>query len=153
MPPASSATARPPRATSRRSFLGSTEGGPLVGRHATLAVITTVPLAMLAVAGACVYSPGYRSVPKDREARPASNVPPRFEPADTSARLAEGDTIVGAGCRNPMVDPRDGTRLVLRRSLDQRGDYEVPRGRYGVGDLELLRLDCNTGAPIGSVRR
>jgi len=58
----------------------------------------------------------------------------------------------GEGCRNPMVDPRDDTRLMLKRSSGGRGDYAVPDGRYGVAEDELLRLDCASGAPIGIVR-
>ena len=58
-------------------------------------------------------------------------------------------------CRNPMVDPRDGTRLTLvqsqRGGSGQVGDYRVPEGRYGVGTRELLRLDCGSGRPVGVV--
>lgn len=58
-------------------------------------------------------------------------------------------------CRNPMVDPRDGTRLTLvqsqRGGSGQVGDYRVPEGRYGVGTGELLRLDCGSGRPVGVV--
>lgn len=59
----------------------------------------------------------------------------------------------GEGCRNPMVDPRDGTRLVLDRATEGVGDYEVPPGRYGVEVGTLLRLDCGTGRVLGIVRR
>jgi hypothetical protein len=59
----------------------------------------------------------------------------------------------GEGCRNPMVDPRDDTRLMLTRSSGGRGDYAVPAGRYGVAANELLRLDCASGVPIGIVRK
>jgi hypothetical protein len=59
----------------------------------------------------------------------------------------------GEGCRNPMVDPRDGTRLSLIRSAGGHGDYEVPAGRYGVGEGQLLRLECATGNVIGVVAR
>lgn len=62
------------------------------------------------------------------------------------------EPTAGEGCRNPMVDPRDDTRLMLTRSSAGRGDYAVPAGRYGVADGELLRLDCATGVPIGIVR-
>lgn len=58
----------------------------------------------------------------------------------------------GEGCRNPMVDPRDGTRLRLVRAAEGQGDYEVPPGRYGVGPRELLRLACSTGQAVGIVR-
>ncbi len=55
------------------------------------------------------------------------------------------------GCRNPMVDPRDGARLRLVRSANGQGDYKVPLGRYGVGHDQLLRLDCATGGVVGIV--
>jgi hypothetical protein len=41
----------------------------------------------------------------------------------------------------------------MERAIAPRADYSVPAGRYGVGSNELLRLDCNTGIPIGIVRR
>lgn len=66
---------------------------------------------------------------------------------------ATTEPVAEAGCRNPMVDPRDGTRLTLTRSADGRGDYEVPRGRYGVPPRHLLRLDCASGRPLGVVQR
>jgi hypothetical protein len=56
-------------------------------------------------------------------------------------------------CRNPMVDPRDQTRLTLVRSSTERGDYEVAAGRYGTREGELLRIDCATGRAVGVVRR
>lgn len=60
----------------------------------------------------------------------------------------------GGACRNPMVDPRDGTRLILfESSSDGRGLYEVPPGRYGVGEGRLLQIDCGTGRALGIVRR
>jgi hypothetical protein len=66
---------------------------------------------------------------------------------------APADTLAGAGCLNPVVDPRDGAELRLERSGSERGDYAVPEARYGVGHRELLQLWCNTGRPIGIVRR
>lgn len=59
----------------------------------------------------------------------------------------------GEGCRNPLVDPRDGTRLELVRSSNGKGDYEPPAARYGVSSKQLLRIDCATGHPIGIVGR
>jgi hypothetical protein len=110
--------------------------------------------AMLLGAGACaIGASSSQSFPADATAHPAQDVPARFEPADTTARLAAGDTIAGSACRSPMVDPRDGTHLTFLRAMSPRADYEVPAGRYGVGPGELLRLDCNTGVPVGVVRR
>jgi hypothetical protein len=80
--------------------------------------------------------------------RPGVDLPTRFVTTDGMA--AED------GCRTTMLDPRDQTRLQLARSWLEgstwRGDYEVPVGRYGVRDGELLRLDCASGEPFGIVR-
>jgi len=51
------------------------------------------------------------------------------------------------------VDPRDGARLRLMRTYHDRGDYDVPSGRYGVDADKLLRLECGTGRPVGVVPR
>ena len=93
------------------------------------------------------------SYPASGPHRPATDVPARFEPADPALRLAPADTLAGSGCLSPMVDPGDGAELRLERSGRERGDYSVPGGRYGVGDRELLQLWCNTGRPMGIVRR
>ena len=84
--------------------------------------------------------------------RPATRAPARFEPENRALRLTPGDTLAGAGCLSPMVDPRDGAQLRFVFSASY-GDYEVPAGRYGASANELLRLDCNTGRVIGIVRR
>lgn len=88
----------------------------------------------------------------DSATRAATDVPPHF-----LVGTPDGDSTTeptpGEGCRNPMVDPRDGTRLQLVRSAEARGDYAVPAGRYGVGEGELLRLECGTGRVVGVVRR
>lgn len=88
--------------------------------------------------------------PTDGEARTATDVPDHFlvgTPGGTATTEPDG----GEACRNPMVDPRTGTRLRLVRSLRDRGDYEVPNALYGVGRKELLRLDCTTGRAVGIV--
>ena len=65
---------------------------------------------------------------------------------------ARNGTSSSSGCLNPMVDPRDGTRLTLVNSQEGRiGDYGVPAGRYGVGGKELLRIQCGTGRAIGII--
>ena len=110
-------------------------------------------IALLAIAAAgCSLGVG-GSFPSDASARTAVDVPHRFEPADPDDRIQPGDTIAGPGCRSPMLDPRDGTRIVFLRSAGQRADYAVAGGRYGVNEYELLRLDCNTGTVIGVVER
>lgn len=85
--------------------------------------------------------------------RAGTDLPNRFEPPDTLSRVAPADTTPGSGCLSPMRDPRDRTLLRMVRSDATRADYEVPDGRYGVGPTELLRLECNTGRPLGVVRR
>lgn len=59
----------------------------------------------------------------------------------------------GPDCRSPLVDPGDGTRLVLVRSERGLGDYAPAAPRYGLGPSDLLRIDCRSGAPVGRVRR
>jgi hypothetical protein len=82
--------------------------------------------------------------------RQAADAPEAFSMSPAEAVAPPRDA--GQACRNPMYDPRDGTPLVLEAALEGRfGDYAVPRGRYGVRERELLRLDCGTGRPIGVV--
>jgi hypothetical protein len=94
---------------------------------------------LLTIVAACA---SLRSDPTDDSARPASDVPGQFD-----------GTTPAPGCRSPLTDPRDGTVLRLVRSTEDRGDYDVPAGRYGVLPGELLRVDCANGAVIGIVRR
>ena len=75
------------------------------------------------------------------------------------------DTASGASrdfdpgtCLDLFVDPRNGTRFVLQRSIlmdnGPIGDYAVePPGRYGVGPSTLVRMDCAIGRPLGGVPR
>ena len=93
--------------------------------------------------------------PTDAPVRAASDTPERFRvgSVDTAGVLTQPQR--DGACRNPMVDPRDGTRLRLVQSRpvgdDHIGDYEPPVGRYGVKPGELLRLNCGTGEAIGVV--
>ena len=82
--------------------------------------------------------------------RAAVDVPDHFLTA-TAAGTAEPRR--GEGCRNPIVDPRNETRLTLIRSADGRGDYEPSPLRYGVNKGELLRVDCASGHALGIVPR
>jgi len=65
----------------------------------------------------------------------------------------------GEGCRNPMVDPRDGTLLNLVRSKDGKGDYQALgehyelQPTYGLDSRHVLRIDCATGKALGIVDR
>lgn len=81
--------------------------------------------------------------------RPAVDVPAHFL---VSAGGASREPQAGEGCRNPLVDPRDGRRLTLERSARGLGDYSVVVGAYGLAAGELLRVDCATGVPVGIVR-
>jgi hypothetical protein len=99
-----------------------------------------LPLVLL---GACAYA----STPwTGIELGPVENAPAAFVTVDNQPVLR--------GCRSPLLDPRDQTRIQLVRSarVEDRelGDYDVS-GRYGVGPRELLRIDCSTGAPLGIV--
>ena len=113
--------------------------------------ISSIALLALVLSG-CILTRD-TGFPADSDARRALEVPERFEPREAAWRIEPGDTLAGRACLNPMVDPRDGTELRLVRSVGPRGDYHVPAGRYGVGQDELLRLDCNTGRPLGVVAR
>lgn len=70
--------------------------------------------------------------------RTAEGVPTRF---DTPAGTEWG----GTSCENPIIDPVDGTELVLMQSRAGLGDYTVQNGKYGVQSGELLRINCTTG--------
>lgn len=109
-------------------------------------------LVCLMLASGCAL--GMRSTyPADAPARTASDTPARFMIGSATGETSEPRP--GDGCRNPMIDPRDGMRLTL--VLSQRGpegeigDYEVPGRRYGVRAGELLRLDCSSGRVVGIV--
>ncbi len=78
--------------------------------------------------------------------RTAEGFPARF---DTPAGTEWG----GTSCKNPIIDPTDGTELVLVQSRAGFGDYSVQNGKYGIQIGELLRINCTTGEVIGIVRR
>ena len=106
-------------------------------------------IGLVALAACSTASGGF---PADASVRAATDLPDHFFVGAPGAEgVSEPDP--GGACRSPLVDPRDGTRLVLSRSSGGRGDYEVPAGRYGVGEQELLRVQCGTGRPAGAVRR
>jgi hypothetical protein len=105
--------------------------------------------ALAALLCGCAFG---RSAPFEETPRPPIDVPARFvlDPTDPESTAGAG---VGQGCRSPLFDPRDATRIVLVRSAGGRGDYEVPPGRYGAGPRELIRLDCGSGTVRGIVSR
>jgi hypothetical protein len=103
---------------------------------------------LVLLAAGCSHKSTY---PPDSVARPVrGTVPVRFL---FDATGFQADTMIGTPkCRTPLVDPNDGTRIVLSRAVDgTRGDYAVPEGRYGVGGDDLLRINCKTGGVIGVV--
>lgn len=81
------------------------------------------------------------------DASAMTGTPAEFRPTETVAQAARGS----APCLNPLVDPRDGTRITLVRSSGGLGDYAVASGKYGVGAGQLLRVDCSDGRPMGVV--
>jgi hypothetical protein len=85
----------------------------------------------------------------------ALDAPDHFMVARSGIGKFEEPKADGA-CRNPMVDPRNKTELLLRRSAGGKGDYGVDLGVYGGGKYgmttqQLLRIDCATGKAIGIV--
>lgn len=110
-------------------------------------------LVLLASAG-CASASG-SIYPADAPARTASDTPDHFLVGTIRPGGPLAEPQPNAGCRNPMVDPRDGTRLTLAQSQrgegGEIGDYQVAEGRYGARSGELLRLDCGTGRVIGLV--
>lgn len=79
--------------------------------------------------------------------RAAINTPEFFE---TKA----GVVATGNSCINPMIDPTDGTEITMVTAFGNgTGDYKVVSGKYGVGQGELLRINCRTGEVIGIVKR
>jgi hypothetical protein len=85
--------------------------------------------------------------------RAGQDLPERFDPPPGFERVAPADTIAGEHCLNGLRDPRDGTTLRMLRAGEGLADYEVPALRYGVEATEVLRVECNTGRPLGFVRR
>lgn len=106
--------------------------------------ISTLVLSL--VAAACATTSTFSAEPRDL--RPARDTPITFVTVD-------GVSGVPDWCANPLIDPRDQTRLRLVRSgavgSVQQGDYAVEGGQYGVGPGELLRIECSTGQTIGIV--
>ena len=105
------------------------------------------------VAALTACAVGSSGFPPNSSARPAVSLPPRFEPENRRLRVPDADTLAGPGCLTPLLDPRNGTAIVLSRSVTPYGDYDVPPGSYGVREGDLLRLECNEGKAIGIVRR
>ena len=77
--------------------------------------------------------------------REATDLPDSFQEPVTA-----GDE---ESCQSPLTDPRDGTTLSFIRSSWPLADYQVPTGKYGVQNRELLRVNCKTGEVVGIVKR
>ncbi|MBZ9632253.1 hypothetical protein LB465_15835 [Salegentibacter sp. LM13S] len=76
------------------------------------------------------------------------------EDAPANFALANGMNFEENVCKSPMVDPEDGTELIMVRSWGNGiGDYEVPEGKYGLAKREFLRVNCETGKLIGIVKK
>lgn len=105
-------------------------------------------IALLFVAGWISWS----CAPAQAPWRPAAGAPDHF-----LVGAHEGDAtrepVADGLCRSPMVDPSDGTKLVMDRAEGGFADYIVPEGKYGVGKDEVLRIECATGRPVGIFRR
>jgi hypothetical protein len=111
-------------------------------RGSRLLIAAAVFSAACAIGGSSTYS-------IDGPARAARDTPVQFVTLSGEIRA---DTSASPGCLSPLIDPRDGTRLTLVNSQSGRvGDYSVGGGRYGVGNKELLRLECGTGRVIGII--
>jgi hypothetical protein len=114
----------------------------LVG-HYGVSFISKAPIIALALLAGCASM--------NASVKPAVDAPTHFLVRAPDGRVVE--PTPGEGCRNPMIDPRDGAALILIRSAGGRGDYQVPVARYGVRRGELLRIECATGLVVGIVKR
>jgi hypothetical protein len=107
----------------------------------------------LALLAGCASSRGSMEQPIVAQAK---NLPDHFMVAVSGIAQKE-EPKSGEGCRNPMVDPRNGTALNLMRSKDGTGDYQILGNQYeldstyGVDSRHLLRIDCATGKALGIV--
>ena len=111
-----------------------------------------VAVLMLLAAVACAG----RRAPADAASflRAASDTPDHFVVgAHDGNATSEPGAAPSGECRSPLVDPRDGTKLTLVWSSGGHGEYEVLPGRYGVGNGEVLRVDCATGRALGIGQR
>jgi len=123
---------------------GAAEGGGAIALFMGAVIVTGV-----VASSACVMS---RESSNPVPLRAATDVPDHFLVGEaTSNETSEpgGDLV----CRSPLVDPRSGARITLIRSKSGRGDYEVPSGKYGVGEKEVLRIECANGKAIGIFKR
>lgn len=88
----------------------------------------------------------------DAWAQNATDAPEHFKVGRTNG-FEMSDPVADESCHSPMIDPGDSTKIILYRSFDGRGDYEVPDGKYGVQKGQILRLDCATGRVVGIFKK
>ena len=91
---------------------------------------------------------GPRGMRLDAPLRPAADLPVAFTSA--GGIPADGEATM---CRSPIVDPRSGDAFRFASARGGIADFEVPVGRYGAREGELLRVDCRSGRGLGFVRR
>lgn len=120
---------------------------------ALLLRVLRIPLisALLCVSTACAGWSDSSTYPETAPARAAEETPVRFVSEDLPPEASPTETLPGSGCRNPLIDPRDGTRLIMLNSQHTVGGYRVPAARYGVRPGEALRIGCRTGRVVGIV--
>ena len=102
--------------------------------------------------GFCLSCSHRTILTSDAWAQSTSDTPDHFKVGRTNG-FEMSDPVADESCRSPMIDPRDSTKIILFRSFDGRGDYEVPDGKYGVQKGQILRLDCATGQVVGIFKK
>jgi hypothetical protein len=103
---------------------------------------------ILALSSVLLVSCASGSRPTAADPSSISDTPDRFLVLDVATGTRSEPS--GPACRSPLVDPRDGTRLILVRSSSGFGDYRPETPRYGLADNQLLRIDCDSGGPVGA---
>lgn len=102
---------------------------------------TIISILILALIFGCKSSDGWA---ESAVFRPAEN--------DPLIEYPSGMGSLDQPCLSPITDAEDGTELILMRSNNGLGDYQVQDGKYGLRSGELLRIDCNTREVVGIVR-
>ena len=103
---------------------------------------------LLVVLGFSLCACASVSWPTSADPSAISDTPDHFLVLDTAT--GQSSEPSGPACRNPLVDPRDGTRLTLVRSVSGFGDYQPDQPRYGLSGDQLLRINCGNGRPVGA---
>lgn len=111
-----------------------------------------IPTLIVIGAGFCLSCSHRTILTSDAWAQSTSGAPDYFKVGRTNG-FEMSDPVSDEDCRSPMIDPGDSTKIILFRSFDGRGDYEVPDGKYGVQKGQILRLDCGTGRVVGIFKK